>query len=57
MPTPFKEYDIPDSWPAKDVVQWINATLREPGVKSVEFCREPGNLVVRIWFVKTAPAP
>ncbi len=57
MPTPFKEFDIPDDWPPKDVVQWLNATLREPGVKSVEFYREPGTLVVRIWFVKTAPAP
>lgn len=29
-------YELPFSWPAKDTVEWIRETLREPGVKSVE---------------------
>ena len=36
------EYEIPKTWPPKDVIEWINATLDEPGVKSVEVVRHKG---------------
>lgn len=31
-----EQYDLPKSWPALDVVQWLRATLEEPGTRSVE---------------------
>lgn len=32
-------YDLPKSWPAADVVQWLRATLDEPGTRSIELTK------------------
>jgi hypothetical protein len=37
MPT--DKYDLPTSWPARDVVQWLRATLDEPGTLSIELAK------------------
>ena len=40
MPNNREEYEIPKSWPPRDIVQWLSATLNEPGVKSIDIRRE-----------------
>ncbi len=37
-----EEYEIPKSWPLKDMAGWIKATLQEPDVTSVEIVRRSG---------------
>ncbi len=45
-----EDYDLPKSWPASDVLQWIRATLDEQGVKSVELTKNSaGTLSARVW--------
>ena len=47
---PYDEYDIPDDWTPFELVDWINVSLAEPGVHSVEIFYDAGNLVARTWY-------
>ena len=45
-----EDYDLPKSWPAADVLQWIKSTLSEADVTSVEIIKDQdGGLVARVW--------
>ncbi len=42
-----EEYEIPASWPLKDMSEWIKMTLEEPGVRSVEVVKRGQ----KYWFL------
>lgn len=48
MSTSTVEYVIPASWAPRDVVDWMNATLDEPGVTSIEVLRHPEGWLARV---------
>lgn len=42
------DYEVPAGWPSRDLVAWINATLAEEGVESVEVFRGGDGLTLRV---------
>ena len=47
---PYDDYDVPDEWTPDEVMSWLNVTLMEPGVHSVEVFYKATNFVARVWY-------
>jgi hypothetical protein len=50
MPQRTDEYEIPDSWPDKDLGAWVRATMDEPNVKWIRFVKKDGKLVAQVHY-------
>jgi len=45
-----EDFEIPKSWPAADLKNWIDATLDEAGVTSIEFFDQGTKYLVRVHY-------
>jgi len=45
-----EDFEIPRSWPAVDLKNWIDATLDEDGVASIEFLDAGTKYLVRVHY-------
>jgi len=44
------EFEIPESWPDRDLGAWVRATLDEPNAKWIRFVEEGGKMIAQVRY-------